>query len=268
MAFRPCLRPGLLLLRRDAGHLQLGTSPGVVVRDEPGLLALLRRFDGTADLTRLRRHADDVGFAGDVEAVATDLRVAGLVLAGLPRPARPTTSVLLDHDHATTPLAECVEALLLESGHRIVRRGAPADLTVVLSAGEPPRALFRAAQEARDDHLRVVVEDERVRIGPLVRPGLTPCIHCHDQHRTDWDRGWPALLTQLGSPGTLVVPPALPVATVHAAALRVLAEVDAYARGQDAGASRCVVVGPGPFDADTWPIGFHPACGCELLLVA
>jgi hypothetical protein len=266
MAFRPCLRPGLLLLRRDARHLQLGTSPGVVVRDEPGLLALLRRFDGTADLDRLAAHARDVGFTGDVAAVARDLHTAGLVLTGIPRPVRASTRVLLDHDHATTPLADVLGALLDASGHRVVR--AQAELTVVLAAGEPPRALFRAAQDARDDHLRVVVEDDRVRIGPLVRPGLTPCIRCHDLHRTDWDRGWPALLTQLGSPGTLVVPPDLPVATVHGAALRVLAEVDAYARGEDAGASRCLVVGPGPFDADTWPVGFHPACGCELLLVA
>lgn len=265
MAFRPCLRPGLLLLRRDASHLQLGTSPGVVVRDAPGLLAVLRRFDGTASLDRLAVHARAAGFAGDVAAVAHDLATAGLVLDGIPRARPATTSVRLDHDHATAPLAGPVTALLSESGHAVRPDAA---LTVVLAAGEPPRRLFRAAQEAREDHLRVVVEDDRVRIGPLVRPGLTPCIRCHDLHRTDWDRGWPALLTQLGSPGTLVVPPSLPVATVHAAALRVLAAVDAYAAGLDAGASGCTVVGPGPFDADAWPIGFHPACGCELLLVA
>ncbi len=266
MAFRPCLRPGLLLLRRDARHLQLGTSPGVVLRDEPGLLALLRRFDGTASVDRLAVHATQVGYAGDVEQVARDLAAAGLVRDGLPRARRTVTTVTLDHDRATAPLAEAVRTLLDSAGHRVVR--AEAALTLVLAAGEPPRTVFRTAQERRDDHLRVVVEDDRVRIGPLVRPGLTPCIHCHDLHRTDWDRGWPALLTQLGSPGTLVVPPELPLATVHAAALHVLAEVDAYAHGRDVGHSRCIAVGPDPFDADAWPVGFHPSCGCELLLVA
>ena len=43
------------MLRRDADHLQVGTSPGVVIADRPGLYPFLRGLDGTRDFAALSR---------------------------------------------------------------------------------------------------------------------------------------------------------------------------------------------------------------------
>jgi bacteriocin biosynthesis cyclodehydratase domain-containing protein len=46
-------------------------------------------------------------------------------------------------------------------------------------------------------HLPIVYGDAVVRIGPIVEPGTGPCLYCLDLHRTDADRAWPAIATQL-----------------------------------------------------------------------
>ena len=58
------------------------------------------------------------------------------------------------------------------------------DLLLVVSCGEPPRAVFDQARRHRISHLPVVIDEERVRIGPVVIPGLTPCLTCLDLHIT------------------------------------------------------------------------------------
>lgn len=46
-------------------------------------------------------------------------------------------------------------------------------------------------------HLAVVYTDVGVEIGPLVEPGVGPCLHCLALERTDADRAWPAMASQL-----------------------------------------------------------------------
>ena len=46
-------------------------------------------------------------------------------------------------------------------------------------------------------HLAVTVRDGTVVVGPLVRPGRTPCLNCLDLHRRDRDPAWPAIAAQL-----------------------------------------------------------------------
>ncbi len=58
------------------------------------------------------------------------------------------------------------------------------DLLLVVSCGEPAGAVFDEAPLHRISHLPVVIDEERVRIGPLVIPGITPCLTCHDLHIT------------------------------------------------------------------------------------
>ncbi len=53
-----------------------------------------------------------------------------------------------------------------------------------MSCGEPSRAVFDQARRHRISHLPVVIDKERVRIGPVVIPGLTPCLTCLDLHIT------------------------------------------------------------------------------------
>ena len=123
--------------------------------------------------------------------------------------------------------------------------------------------------ESGRDHLRVVVEEDRIRLGPLVRPGQTPCINCHDLHRADWDRAWPALMTQFGTTVGPVSEPALSATTTFAAATAIAAETIAHC--EDAAADttgHCLVIGPHYLDRSLWPVSFHPACSCTLLIAA
>lgn len=293
MTIRPALRPGAILLRRDATHLQIGTSPGIVLRDQPGLFPVLRLLDGIRDVSRLvdlaDRHLPE--FHGDLAAIVRELMAAGVVFdartwdfagaPGLAREARwasltgtPTTPlgrrsgfrIRLVADRPTREIARTVGQILARAGVDPRPSGDP-DLLVMLSNGEPSRQRFHAAMESGVDHLRVVLEEDRVRIGPLVRPGFTPCINCHDLHRGDWDNAWPALMTQFGA--TAATPPALCATTLHIAAATVAAEILAdcdEAPGETAG--QCLIIGPGFDERRSWPVSFHPDCACTLLAAA
>lgn len=50
---------------------------------------------------------------------------------------------------------------------------------------------------ADQPHLPVVVDDGAVRVGPLVLPGVTPCVRCQDLARTAQDPAWPTLICQV-----------------------------------------------------------------------
>ncbi|MBC7592605.1 MAG: TOMM precursor leader peptide-binding protein [Kineosporiaceae bacterium] len=295
MTIRPALRPGAVLLRRDATHLQIGTSPGFVLRDRPGLFSVLRLLDGIRDVRRIAdltaTHLTE--FDGNVPAIINELMAAGLVfdarnwdfpadprLVGEARSASLTGSpparlhhraefgLRLSTDKASTELARTTVAILARAGISTTA-GDQTHLAVMLSNGEPGRQRFQEAMESGIDHVRVVVEEDRIRIGPLVRPGITPCINCHDLHRTDWDNAWPALMTQFGASTAFGSPPALCATTLHVAAATIAAEVLAHCddtAGETTG--QCLVVGPHYLDHQSWPVSFHPNCSCTLLAAA
>ncbi len=296
MGIRPAIRPGAVLLRRNRDHLQIGTAPGFVIRDQPGLMALLRMFDGTRTIEALAATINDnvPEFDGNIHTVVSELSTAGVVCdarswefpghpelstearcrcaAGLPVAPiqrRATYRAALVHDESTKSLASIVALILQQSGVQ-TDRCEDADLTVVFSLGEPARSLTDNARRSTIDHLLVVIDEERIRIGPLIRPGQTPCMHCYDLHRTDWDRAWPALATQFGRPHrTIVTPPAVSSTTAHTAAAEVAANVLTHCDSNNLGdAGRITAIGPTQTDRAQWQVNFHPACGCALLNVA
>lgn len=271
MAFRPSLRPGAPLLRRDATHLQVGTSPGVVVPDRPGLLALLRHLDGARDVARLEELAASrfPELAGRLPAVLQELMAVGVVVDGATRPpTRTTYEVALRHDAWTAGLVSSVRGVLTASGVGHLDSTEP-DLLVLASQGEADRTALERATLLGIDHLPVVLDEDRVRIGPLVTPGRTPCVGCHDRNRADWDPAWPVLVHQLGRRSTIVVPADVSPVTLHAAAGELAVEVLAHAAGRPARTTgHCLVVGPGHDERSSWPVGFHPSCACDLLTAA
>jgi hypothetical protein len=295
MTFRPALRPGAPLLRRDASHLQIGTSPGVVIADRPGLFALLRLMDGARDVVRLESIARSSipELDGGIAEVLVELRSLGVVFdasrwSGVRRrgldaearhaelnghdPARleaRTTYRLAFHTDATSmPLIRTARGILADSGISDLDSPDP-ELLVIASCAEPSRVVFERPVLQGLDHLPLVMDEDRVRIGPLVRPGHTPCVGCHDLHRADWDRAWPALLTQLGLHTGALTPPALTAVTTHAAALELAAEVLAHVDGRAIRTlGRCLVIGPDHDDRATWPVAFHHGCACDLLNAA
>ena len=183
---RPTIRPGAALLRRDATHLQVGTSPGTVIDDRPGLRPLLRLLNGVRDLDQLRRlvRSDVPELEADVADVLRPLLACGAVVdARSLFVRRPRLRVALHDDSGARPLARAIGQALADLGIESLDPPEP-DLLLVVSCGEPPRAVFDQARRHRLSHLPVVIDEERVRIGPVVIPGLTPCLTCLDLHIT------------------------------------------------------------------------------------
>ena len=270
VTLRPTIRPGAPLLRRDANHLQVGTSPGTVIDDRPGLRAFLRLLNGARDVEQLRRLArtEVPELGGDVDDVLRPLLACGAVVdARSLHVKRPRLQVALHDDIGSRPLARAVGHVLTDLGLRSFDSPDP-DLLLVASCGEPARAVFDQARRQGIAHLPVVLDEDRIRVGPLVVPGLTPCLTCLDLHRTDWDHAWPALLPQLGrSPWS--VPPTIPAPLAYAAAAEVGVEVLALAAGsRPRTAGRALALGPQHDDRVTWPVAFHHGCACALLPAA
>lgn len=258
MAVRPLLRPGSAVLRRDARHLQVGTTPGVIVRDEPGAAAVLRHADGVRVAEELADIARRAGSSRGPALVAELIARGALVVAPLGG-RRPRVD--LRHDAAGTRVAHILRALLEEDA---VFDDGPQALVVTVTVGEPARATFRAMNDHRIAHLPVTLLDDRVRVGPLVLPGHTPCLDCFDLQQAASDPHWPALVTQFG-----VTRPARIGATT--ASLGLAAAETARAVGElGAGhlphlAGRAVLLGPSPAQSVTSLVGFHHRCGCHLL---
>ena len=295
MAFRPALRPGAPLLRRDVTHLQVGTSPGIVIADRPGLLDLLRLLDGARDVERLAAVARTTipELTAPVAEILAELHSIGVVFdatrwtgthrRGLEAEARhadlrgddparlsrrQTYGLALHPDPGSRALTAMAETVLADSGVTRFDAADP-DLLVIASCGEPSRTVFEEPLRLGLDHLPVVIDEDRIRIGPLVRPGRTPCVSCHDLHRADWDRAWPAIVHQLGRHTATMTPPAVDAVTTHAAALELAVEVLAHVDGGPSRtAGRCLVVGPAHDERTTWPLAFHHGCTCDLLRAA
>ncbi|MGH3423738.1 MAG: hypothetical protein ACRDO8_03350 [Nocardioidaceae bacterium] len=300
---RPVLRPGAPLLRRDAHHLQIGTTPGAayVVRERPGMLALLRMLDGVRDEHALRdlAGADLPQFEGDPAELVDALRAAHVVLdsEAWTRQPDPTLSgegrhlaargtdaasitarlarrsrsrVEVSFDEHTEQMGSHVRAILDGSG--VPASLAPVEdpaLVVVVTAGPCPRDVFEVLAGAGIAHLPVCCEEDRVRIGPLVRPGHTPCVACDDHQRAAWDPAWPGLLAQLGQPlarPAVVAPHSLSALIAHFVAVVIAEDVLAYCDGLHARAeSAAVTVGPQVHELRVEPVAFAPACGCGIL---
>ena len=183
---RPIIRPGAPLLRRDANHLQVGTSPGIVIDDRPGLRSFLRLLDGVRDVEQLRRlvRSDVPELEGDVDDVLRPLLACGAVIDARQMTARrPRLSVALHDDTGSRPLARAIGHVLTDLGIRSIEPPDP-DLLLVVSCGEPARTVFDQARLRSITHMTVVLDKDRVRIGPLVIPGVTPCLTCLDLHIT------------------------------------------------------------------------------------
>ena len=271
MSLRPTIRPGAPLLRRDATHLQVGTSPGVVIDDRPGLRDFLHLLDGIRDVDQLRRLArsEAPDLEADVADVLRPLLACGAVVdARELAPSRPMIRVALHDDRGSRPLARSIGDVLTDSGVRTIDAPDP-DLLLVVSCGEPARPVFDDASRTGLIHLLVVLDDDRVRVGPLVVPGITPCLSCLDLHRTDWDRAWPVLLPQLGRRTWAMTPPSLSAPLRHVVAAEVGAEVLALADGaRPRTFGHVLALGPRHDARTTWPLTFHHGCSCALLPAA
>ncbi|TQL86697.1 hypothetical protein FB560_2361 [Microbacterium saperdae] len=246
------LDPEVPLLWRDDSTLQFGEAGDVRVTVTAAWVELLlgRMRSG------FRRSAFDVVAHG----VGAPRREARMLLAQL-------DSFLVDD--APPPRAAWVETLNITDGraaHRMREaltdegiasgnRSSPDDVAVVLVQGSAAAVQF--ARYLRDDtpHLPVAFERGAVTVGPLIRPGSSPCLACRDGHERDRDDAWPRLHAQLidRDAGPLRAAMVAEAAALVAALLRVDADAGAVVR-LSADGSRA------------WrAVTFHAECRCRAL---
>lgn len=278
------LRPGASVLRRDASHLQVGTSPGVVVSDRPGLHRLLLAIDGVHGPDWLAAQIPEL--ADDMPVLLEHLAAVGVVLDGAHcdgrRPEEARHLALTERDPADARLRHRLQVslhadpgtrqLLDAAGHVLEEAGVQrstnddADVLVIASTGEPARGPFVQAVQRRIPHLTVRLDEAVVRIGPFVVPGTSACLGCEDLHRIDWDPAWAALLPQFGHRAAQHNLPAPGAVLRHVAAAEIAAGIVAVAdRQRPMHAGVMVTVGPGLGVRHVRPVEFHHRCPCALL---
>lgn len=262
MPVRPSLPPGVAVLRRDLAHLQIGTYPGLVVRDRPGLVSLLRRLDGVRDIGQLSRVVDPE-IADMVGEVVDELLSQGALVDGAQIPSNPRMDVQLRFDQRSEPLAQALETVVDDLRLRPARPADPG-LLVQLSTGEPARTHLNALVETA--HLIVVIDGLRVRVGPLVVPGFSPCISCLDHDRIDRDPAWAAVLSQLEGPPIASGPMGLHTSARWGAAALIAGEIHDLARGLRPRTAGGILTLDSTQDAlSLEPLTFHRRCDCWLL---
>jgi hypothetical protein len=138
------------------------------------------------------------------------------------------------------------------------------DLVILIEHGAADATAAGQLVSADVPHLSVVIHEDDVVIGPLVRPGNGPCLRCLDLHRGDRDPAWPTILTQLLGPAALTVRPeetALSVLGAGLAALQALAHLDGVSEPSTVGATLEAELPDGLIARRSWPA--HPRCGCH-----
>jgi hypothetical protein len=138
------------------------------------------------------------------------------------------------------------------------------DLVILIEHGAADATAAGQLVSADVPHLSVVIREDDVVIGPLVRPGNGPCLRCLDLHRGDRDPAWPAVLTQLLGPAARAVRPeetALSVLGAGLAALQALAHLDGVRDPATVGATLEAELPDGLIARRSWPA--HPRCGCH-----
>ena len=290
----PATRAGALLAALDAvllpwpgpaGHGQVQQGPEVpALRAErlgpdTARLAAAYRVDGTQFVRSRARAAVEISGLGRTGALlARTLAAAGvgtLILAD-PAVVRPTdvgpayaftdlgmgrAAAVKRHIYRVDPT---IQVLVLASGSV---RPPTAHLDLSVCIGGPPLAGWTPGSSPRDyPQLTVTLQETGVDVGPLVVPGITPCLECLERHCADSDSGWyaaaEALSRGVSNAEAAGEETAAGMQAAGAAAVQVLAFLDN-------------VVQPATWSAvlqlraaDGYPglkrVAFHPGCGCRL----
>lgn len=254
----PRLRPGLHVVRRDAGCVQVGLDAPhrVVLSAEPRCLDFLEHL----------RHGTAIGPFDDSQTrVLRDLRSAGL-LAEQPAspapvvpdgPVSPIGTVAL-HDHGFGSATARLTDLLDRSGVTTSVDPAP-DLVVACATGPLPRAVVDPWLAEGTPHLVIAGTGHpgSLRVGPLVEPGLTACLRCVDATEAAADPRRPLLVAQLAARAPAPIDP-LTLALGLAWAAR---DIVSFLAGRRATTWSASVDAEAPVpQVRAWER--HPECGC------
>ena len=268
------LDPRFPLVWRTPFSLQLGLDPAVVRLDDVtgAQERIIAALASGVSRPGLRMISHDAGVSDpELEELLAVLRPA------LTKPADTQTSTVLVSGTGQT--VDRIAVGLAEAGVRVLIAATAPD-AIAAAAGDAVRDVAGVIPEfaiavghfvlsaelhglwlRRDiPHLPVVFSDSGVQIGPLVEPGITPCLYCLDRYRRDADPAWPAIATQLWGRRSAAETP-LVSSEVAAIACRLTLRRLSDNR-QPASSVR--------LDARTGEISrrevlLHPECGCSTL---
>lgn len=163
------------------------------------------------------------------------------------------------------PRAQALSHHLQDLGHvTVAPLGAP-DVVVVSRARVPATMVATMLGVENRTHLLVTRHEGSVEVGPLVRPGRTPCAQCRALHLADADPHWPMAAREMA---TWPLPP--PDLAVEGIASLEIARAVLEAVGHaELGASRLVRSGcpvvlriDAGGDVHEIPCPPHPRCSC------
>lgn len=136
---------------------------------------------------------------------------------------------------------------------------AEADLVVLVEHHVADPARHRPLVTDGVAHLSVVVREASLLVGPLVRPGRTPCLRCLDCHRADADPAWPRLAAQLAVRPEEQEETVLATVGAALAAAQAVAAVDGRTAPVEGATLEVALPDAVPRRTEWSP---HPACGC------
>lgn len=269
---RPVIAPGLPVLARPGGELQIGLSDRHRIRIADNAaarrtLAALARGETPTDregrrlLARLGAALRDgsalvqPGLPGP-EMAALSLRHPDTALSRLERRRRTAVAVVGDLGLDPRPL---LAATGLGTGQQTDRF-----VSLVLCRGEPDRSTLDPLLRERTPHLLLRAVEGDLVLGPFVAPGRTACLRCVDAHLAEEDPAYPVLVSRaarLVHPSEVAEPLDSALATMAVGwAVRDLLR---YAEGDPVSTwSATVVLGPDQLDLAPTAWQQHPACGC------
>lgn len=187
------------LVWRNPFDLQFGIEPvRIVLRDvsnaQERMIAALRSGISPSGLQMIARGAGAV--EDELPQLLTSLR--SLLVPTKTDNPRPVGTVALV---GSGPTVQRIAHNLGLSGHRVLITSSvqerECDLGIAVGCYVLDPAVHGFWLRRDLPHLPVVFGDTGATIGPMIEPGLGPCLYCLERYRTEADPVWPAIASQL-----------------------------------------------------------------------
>ncbi len=190
------LDPRFRLVWRTPTSLQFGLdSPAVVLHDVTEavdrMIAVLSRGISRSGLSMVC--LDTGGDETEVESLLESL--GPVMLDGSSEGPAPRRVAL----HGDGPIADRIAEIVRADGVAVDHGESigDADLAIIVAQFVIEPELHGLWLRRDVPHLAVVLGDASVRVGPVIEPGLTPCLYCLERQHADADPAWPAIASQL-----------------------------------------------------------------------
>ncbi|MCL1839227.1 MAG: TOMM precursor leader peptide-binding protein [Propionibacteriaceae bacterium] len=180
---------------RAPGSLQLGLESQVILEDVPPECAAIVATLNRPHTKQALLHSSPTLDPSWIDWLLATLDTAGLLQAGSLQVKQNVEIVGGQGLAALIQTALASNEVNAELTHELHRESGL--VVIAQETFEPDRSLLAKLVYQKRPHLIVRAEPGRARVGPLVVPGITSCLNCHDLFLGTNDDAWPYLLAQL-----------------------------------------------------------------------